>query len=134
MWLSCYLLETPNKIVNKTGKKVEQFLAFLGYQVISLDFSQVISLDFSTRIHFRDHSLPKVEVGILYFQNILNSSFPVVRAFNSKNRQFFDLSVRTTLIWYRLILLSFLLWCLGWILRLNYDSTWEWFFILTFFS
>ena len=64
---------------------VEQFLAFLGYQVISLDFS--------IQIHFSEPHIPKVKVEILYFHNILNSSFRIVGALNSKNRPFFNFSV-----------------------------------------
>ena len=38
----------------------------------------------------------KVKVGILHFHNILNSSFRIVGAVNSKNRPFFNFSVLTT--------------------------------------
>ena len=64
---------------------VEHFLAFLGYQVISLDFS--------IQIHFSEPHILKVKVEILYFHNILNSSFRIVGALNSKNRPFFNFSV-----------------------------------------
>ena len=39
--------------------------------------------------------MPEVEIEILHFHNILNSSFRIVGALNSKNRPFFNFSVLT---------------------------------------
>ena len=69
---------------DKDGRAIS---AFLGYQVISLDLR--------SRSIFRDHIIPEVEIEILHFHNILNSSFRIVGALNSKNRPFFNFSVLT---------------------------------------